>query len=284
MIKNKLLLLILIPLYTQTLEIIQKPSQNFNERIDKKKRTKVTKPTHLILHYTTDCFHKKSYRALSNFFRRVSAHYLIAADGKIFQLVDESKRAWHAGNSSWRDNNQMNTYSIGIEIVNPGFSKTNKNPCTINQDIWNQSTAVQVAGSSYYWYHFTPEQVDSVIKLCKDIMQRYDIAPELVLGHSDIAPGRKVDPGPLFPWQKLAQKGVGVWHAAADEVTELPPLKEIQQMLRSWGYHVKPSGKMNNSTKKAIKAFQMHFRPDNINGILDTETVSILKTLCHIYV
>ncbi len=262
------------------LNIIQKPSPNFNERLDKKTNTKVTKPTYIIIHYTTDCFHKKSYRALSNFFRPVSSHYLIAADGTIYQLVDESKRAWHAGKSYWKGSRQLNTYSIGIEIVNPGYSKSNKPVCTMNQDIWNQQSATQVKGSPFYWYPYAPEQIAAVQELCKDIVQRYDISPENILGHSDIAPGRKVDPGPLFDWQQLAKQNIGIWHnVQSSDHTTLPDIKEIQIMLQQLGYHVKPSKKLDKKTKKAIKAFQMHFRPSNIDGILDTETVLILKNI-----
>lgn len=260
--------------------IIQKPSGNFNERIEKSTGKKITTPTHIILHYTTDCFHGKAYRTLSNFLHPVSAHYLIAADGTIYQLVDESKRAWHAGKSFWLKKKDLNTHSIGIEIVNPGFSKKKKNPCTKNHDIWNASTSKQVQGSTYHWYEFTPEQINNVTELCKDIIKRHDIAPNFILGHSDIAPGRKVDPGPLFPWQHLARDGVGIWPQQPQEkTTELPKLKKVQQMLQDFGYDVKPSGKLDHKTKKAIKAFQMHFRPNNIDGILDLETVELLQNL-----
>lgn len=278
--------IILLSLFTTTLqytlEIIQKPSQNFDERIDKQKKQVITKPTHIILHYTNDCFHKKSHRALSNLFRRVSSHYLIAADGIIYQLVDESKRAWHAGKSSWRSNKQLNTYSIGIEIVNPGYSKTKKPHCKINQDIWNDKTAIRLPGSPFYWYPYTPEQIESVKQLCSDIMQRYNIIPKFILGHSDIAPGRKVDPGPLLPWQELAKHGIGVWHNESETYQsdqKLPTIKKIQQMLQQWGYDIQLTGKLDSKTKKIIKAFQMHFRPNNIDGILDVETVSILQSL-----
>ena len=266
----------------QTLNIIQKPSSNFNERKDKKTKQLVSKPTHIIMHYTTDCYHKKSFRALSNFIRPVSAHYLIAANGTVYQLVNESKRAWHAGKSSWRDNKQLNTYSIGIEIVNPGFTKHKQDPCTMNTDVWNQHTSVQVPGSSYHWYTFTPEQEQSLIELCKDICKRYNIKPEHVLGHSDIAPGRKVDPGPLFPWQKLARHNIGTWPTIIQKPDRLPPIKDIQIMLKKWGYKVPMHGKLDRKTKSVIKSFHMHFRPDNISSTPDEQTVAILQALLNL--
>ncbi|MBM17835.1 MAG: hypothetical protein CL947_02050 [Epsilonproteobacteria bacterium] len=273
------------------LHIKQTPSPNFNNRKDLKTHTIITKPTHIILHYTADCFYSQSMKTLSNFFRPVSAHYLIAADGTISQLVDESKRAWHAGKSSWQGNKQMNNYSIGIEIVNPGFTKSKKDPCTHNQNIWNKHTGVQVQGSSYYWYQFTDAQITSVIALCTDIMKRYDIKPYFILGHSDIAPSRKVDPGPLFPWELLAKYDIGAWsnkifsqnmnnHELRINQTTI---KKVQCLLQAWGYHVTTSGKMNKKTKHALQAFQMHFRPSKIDGTIDSETIFILNNLIKKY-
>lgn len=281
-----LILAILIQNQAYSFDIIQTPSSNFNERIDKKTNKKIIKPTYIILHYTSGCTSKKAFRALSNFFRPVSAHYLIGANGKIAQLVDESKRAWHAGKSSWKKNDQLNSYSIGIEIVNPGFSEPGQDPCTENFDIWNQKNGQQVSGSSYLWYSFTQAQIKSVIALCKEIMNRYDIQPENILGHSDIAPGRKVDPGPLFPWQELAQHGIGVWYdenlireKIFKQDNDLLPIGTIQDLLNKWGYKAPRSGIFDDQTKKVIQAFQMHFRPKNIDGIADIETTFILKQL-----
>lgn len=264
----------------------QTPSPNFNERIDKRTNKKIFKPIYIVLHYTSGCTSKKAFRALSNFFRPVSAHYLISANGAISQLVDESKRAWHAGKSSWKKNDQLNSYSIGIEIVNPGFSEVGQDPCTENVDIWNLKNGRQVLGSPYLWYSFTQAQVESVINLCKEIMTRYDIRPENIIGHSDIAPGRKVDPGPLFPWQELAQHGIGIWYDqnfVDESITQhhhkLLPIGAVQDLLNTWGYKTPRSGILDDQTKKVIQAFQMHFRPQNIDGLPDEETVAILQSL-----
>lgn len=263
------------------LTIIQTPSSNFNERIDKKTNKQILKPTYIILHYTSGCTSKSAFQTLSNFFRPVSAHYLIAANGSISQLVNESKRAWHAGKSSWKKNNQLNSYSIGIEIVNPGFSEVDQDPCTENFDIWNKKNGRLVSGSPYLWYSFTKAQIKSVIALCKEIINRYDIKLENILGHSDIAPGRKVDPGPLFPWQELAQQGVGVWYNqnVLKQNNDSLPIETIQSLLKKWGYKTPLSGILDDQTKKVIQAFQMHFRPQNIDGIPDEETIAILKQL-----
>lgn len=281
-----IILVILIQNQASCLNVIQTPSPNFNERIDKKTNKLITNPTYIILHYTSGCTAKKAFKTLSNFFRPVSAHYLIGANGNITQLVDESKRAWHAGKSSWKKNDQLNSYSIGIEIVNPGFSELDQEPCTENFEIWNKKNGQKVSGSSYFWYSFTQDQIQSVITLCKDIINRYNIKPENILGHSDIAPGRKVDPGPLFPWQELAEQGIGTWYdenLIAKELSkdnhESMPIGTVQNLLNAWGYKTPRSGIFDEQTKKVIQAFQMHFRPKNIDGIADTETIFILKQL-----
>lgn len=268
---------------THPLDITQTPSLNFDDRIDKRTKETVKKPTFIIIHYTSGCTEKKGYQSLSNYFRRVSAHYLICANGNISQLVDESKRAWHAGKSSWKDNDQLNSYSIGIEIVNPGFSELHQDPCTQNENVWNKNSSKFVAGSPYFWYPFTPEQIKSTIALCKEIINRYDIKPENILGHSDVAPGRKVDPGPLFPWKELAEDGIGIWYndQTLSENISAPILEisKIQDLLNAWGYKTPRSGTLDDQTKKVIQAFQMHFRSENIDGIPDNETIIILKHL-----
>ena len=197
------------------------PSPNFNER---KYPVSV-----LVLHYTAISTCEESLVRLcdaTNEAGRVSAHYLVDRDGSIYNLVDESKRAWHAGVGSWAGMNAINDCSIGIEIVNAGLTADGKRE------------------------PFPDAQIDAVIKLCKDIQSRYPI--KYVLGHSDVAPQRKQDPGEAFPWKKLAEVGIGVW---TDNFAE--PKKSVAEMLAGIGYDV-------SDIDKATIAFQRHWHPEAI--------------------
>ena len=204
------------------------PSPNFNER-----KCPVSM---IILHYTVIPTCEESLMRLSettNEAGNVSAHYLVDRDGCIYNLVDESKRAWHAGLGSWAGLNDINSRSIGIEIVNAGLTADGKRE------------------------PFPAAQIDAVIKLCKDIQSRYTI--KYVLGHSDVAPQRKQDPGEAFPWRTLAAAGVGVW---TDDFME--PKKPADEMLGGIGYDV-------SDVDKAIIAFQRHWYPEAITiGALNT--------------
>lgn len=219
----------------------------------------------IVLHYTvTD--KAGSIRALTQ--QQVSAHYLVTDDPKtvIYGLVPETQMAWHAGLSSWKGYTNLNTSSIGIEIVNPGW------------------TATPDGGRQYY--PFPQYQIDALIPLVKDIAARYNVPPENVIGHSDIAPGRKQDPGPLFPWQQLAAAGVAIWPdanrvAAVRPVfdAQLPDITWFQRKLASFGYGIKETCLFDQQTKDVLSAFQSHFRPSNIEGNPDAETAAILEVL-----
>ncbi len=202
------------------MKIGQQPSPNFNDRRDGKT------PRYIILHYTDTDDIEESLSLLLSPEKEVSAHYLVGEEGGVLQLVGEDKRAWHAGKSYWRGETDMNSASIGIEIQNPGHSGGLK--------------------------PFPPAQIEAVSVLCRAIMQRWDIPPQNVLAHSDIAPGRKVDPGPLFPWQVLAAQGVGIWPQEADEIPD-----DITASLYAFGYDpaIDPA--------ILISAFQLHFDPES---------------------
>lgn len=283
---KSLILLIFLQIFhiisTNNLDIIWKPSTNFNERKEHK-TGKIIKPEYIIIHFTANCSTHKTIQAFWNIVRPVSAHYIVSANGTIVQMVDESKRAWHAGTSRWHGNRQMNTYSIGIEITNPGFTEIDKEPCTDHKEIWNTQTGQRVTGSPSLWYPFTQEQIDAVIRLCLDIMKRYNIPPSHILGHSDIAPGRKLDPGPLFPWKTLAQHGIGLWPRSTIPQQEssvfTKSINDLQEKLQQFGYNISVTGKLDTQTNKVIQAFQMHFRPNNIDGNPDNEIMQILENL-----
>ena len=218
----------------------------------------------LVLHYTV-ANTPASIKILTE--QQVSAHYLLTDDAtpKIYRLVDENRAAWHAGNSSWKNFTQLNNSSIGIEIVNAGWKDTPQ-------------------GRVYA--PFPQAQVDALIPLLKDIVQRHGIAPENVLGHSDIAPLRKQDPGPQFPWQRLAQEGLIVWPDAARVAAVrpafdalLPDVAWFQRKLASHGFGLVQSGVYDEATRTTLAAFQMKYRPRDISGNPDAETASLLEVL-----
>lgn len=201
------------------------PSPNFNER---------KHPVSMIvLHYTVIPTCEEALVRLSettNAAGKVSAHYLVDRDGSIYNLVDESKRAWHAGLGSWGGLDDINSRSIGIEIVNVGLTEDGKRE------------------------PFPDAQINAVIKLCRDIQTRYNISPCNIVGHSDVAPARKQDPGEAFPWKKLAEAGVGIW---TDEFEDSED--NLANVLSDIGYDV-------NDLEKAVVAFQRHFYPQGLNG------------------
>ncbi|MBT2620578.1 N-acetylmuramoyl-L-alanine amidase [Chryseobacterium sp. ISL-6] len=228
---------------------------------------------YLILHYTA-LPDDKSIMVLTQ--QTVSAHYLVnnTGDNEIYQLVDENKRAYHAGISSWRSDKNLNDNSIGVEIVNMGYTT----------DATGKRTFAP----------FSDEQVRKVAALAKDIVVRYQIPATNVLAHSDIAPTRKQDPGPMFPWKKLYDEyQIGMWYdeAAKQSIFELAQLDFqtryneasfiflIQTAFQKFGYGIELSGVWDDATKKTIEAFQYHFRPQNYDGIMDAETWAILQAL-----
>lgn len=207
----------------------------------------------------------------------VSAHYLIPSQPKyqqhepiVLQLVPEDKRAWHAGLSYWNGYININDVSIGIEIVNLGFTEK---------------------GLSIHWYPYNSHQIDLLARLSKDIIRRYNISPDNVIGHSDISPTRKFDPGPLFPWQQLAKQGIGAWpdestvkkYLAGRPLKEKVSISRLQKTLLKYGYQIPLTGILDNETRNVISSFQMHFRPDDISGHPDAQTESIALALVEKY-
>lgn len=234
------------------------PSPNCNQRV-----------FNLVLHYTALNL-EDSLKVLTDPVKQVSAHYLVPdadVDGqrKVFQLVQEDKRAWHAGLSTWGKRTGLNDTSIGIEIVNLGY-----------KDESGKRT----------WYPFTDYQIQTVIALAKDIVKRYDIQAVNVVGHSDITPGRKVDPGPLFPWKKLYDNGIGAWFDEKElkikHDAEID-IKKLQTNLKRYGYNIEITEKLDQQTRTVLQAFQMHFRPSDYSGDPDMETVAILENLVQKY-
>jgi len=241
-----------------TFEIELCDSANFDERVSGQK------PDLLLLHYTNMTSATEAIDWLCNPQSRVSCHYLIAENGQITQMVDEEHRAWHAGNSFWAGQSDINSCSIGIEIAN--------------------------AGPDQGYPSFPDIQMEAVETLCHDIFSRHDISPERVLAHSDVAPDRKQDPGEKFDWQRLYQAGIGLW-VAPTPIDEGEALKvgdtskhilNLQSTLSSYGYQVSITGTYDKLTRYAVIAFQRHFRQTRVDGVADFSTLQTLYNLLQV--
>jgi len=207
-------------------------SPNFNERADGQS------PSMLLLHYTGMKTGSEAIERLCDPGSKVSAHYVVEEDGRVFQLVSDDKRAWHAGVSYWAGESDINSASIGVEIVNPGHE--------------------------FGYRDFPDAQIESVIKLCGQIIEKYNISSGKVMGHSDVAPGRKTDPGELFPWERLAQSGIGLWPEVWDmDVQAAPDLLESDDsyhaLLCEFGYS--PAEDFD----VVLEAYHRHFCPERFS-------------------
>lgn len=232
--------------------LIETPSPNFDAR--------TAPPDTLILHYTGMPTGEAALARLRDPAAKVSAHYLIEEDGRVFRLVPEERRAWHAGVSFWRGRRSLNGVSIGVELVNPGHE--------------------------FGYRRFAERQIAALIELMSEVRARWSIADRDIVGHSDVAPDRKEDPGELFPWKQLAQAGHGLWA----EVAAAPggPLAEgdegagvfaLQAALTRLGYDCAPSGQFEPRTTTVVRAFQRHWRPERVDGVADGETRARLIAL-----
>jgi N-acetylmuramoyl-L-alanine amidase len=233
-------------------------SPNHNERRG------FARPDAVVLHYTGMPTGAAALKRLCDPAAQVSSHYFVGEDGRVVQLVAEERRAWHAGVGVWKGVRDLNSASIGVEIVNPGHGPAGEPPPP-----------------------FPPAQIAGLTALLRDVGQRYAIAPERFLAHSDVAPGRKIDPGETFPWEALARAGVGHWTTpaplAAGRVLapgeEGAPVKALQAMLALYGYGVEVSGVYDARTRDAVAAFQRHFRPARVDGAADPSTIETLSAL-----
>lgn len=262
------------------MKIEARPSPNFNDRkfpIDM-----------LVLHYTGMETGQAALDRMCDAEAQVSAHYMIWEDGRVVQLVGEDKRAWHAGVSSWRGEEDLNSRSIGIEIVNGGHD-------------WPLAGGVLPP--------YPTAQIEALIELCQGILERWDIPQTRILGHSDIAPARKDDPGEHFPWDRLARAGIGLWPLSISDNPAVPPdvvttgrlLKEpqmigrglgpgdnkkavgrMQGMLADIGYGLEPTGVYDEATVAVVRAFQRRWVQDRVTGQADLTTLQRIGFV-HIY-
>jgi N-acetylmuramoyl-L-alanine amidase len=226
---------------------IPSPSPNFGERrghaIDM-----------LVLHYTGMPSAEAARRWLCDERSRVSSHYLVDEDGRVFALVAEEKRAWHAGISFWAGERDINSRSVGIEVHNAGHA----------------------AGLP----PFPDRQLEAVSALSAAIVRRHGVASRRVLAHSDVAPARKIDPGERFPWARLAAAGVGIWVEPAPpdasdvlaEGAQGAPVEALQHSLTCLGYEIDVTGRFDTATRVVLSAFQRHWRPERVDGRADSST------------
>ncbi len=214
----------------------------------------------LILHYTGLQTTQAALDALTSPAAEVSAHYLVDQEGDVLQLVPEARRAWHAGRSYWRGETDVNSASIGIEICHPGHLDP---------------------------HPYGDAQITAVIALAQDICARCGVGAEGVLAHSDVAISRKIDPGEFFPWETLAQQGVGRWvepapvrgDAGLGQGDGGAEVRQLQSKLARYGYEIEIDGRFGERTAYAVTAFQRHFRPQRVDGRADLSTIATLDAL-----
>ena len=262
-----------------SLHFVNAPAETHSSRVD-----------HLVIHFTGENFAESMRLLTQRTETPVSVHYLVPEDGdptyprrrlRIHRLVDEQRRAWHAGDSYWHGEVSLNARSIGIEIVN-GARCIDIDPDLDTKTPENQRCVFP---------EYDPEQLDLVIKLARDILDRYPgMDPVDVVGHADIAPDRRVDPGPKFPWRQLYEHGIGAWYdddTVAKYLKEFearpPELTLLQRALNAYGYRIEHSEENDPQTRFVLRSFQSHYRSSNWSGKPDVETAAILFALIEKY-
>lgn len=214
----------------------------------------------LLLHYTGMPSAEAALDRLRDPAAEVSAHYLVDEDGRVYRLVAEERRAWHAGVSSWAGRANVNDFSIGIELVNPGHE--------------------------FGYRPFPDRQMHALADLARGICARHEISSRRILGHSDVAPARKRDPGELFDWAWLARQGLGLWpnRSGPGDGDPLPDsLRKAQDLLAGIGYAVPRRGQLDNVTRLVLEAFQRRFRQEKVDGILDAATFARIRAVAELF-
>ena len=231
----------------------------YSPNFDSKKRS-INSIKIIVIHYTGMQSERESIIRLCSPKTKVSSHFLINQNGKVYRFVQDNQIAWHAGKSCWGKYKNLNKNSIGIELVNKGHQ--------------------------FGYTSFNKKQLSSLIKICKNLIKKYNIKKKNVVGHSDIAPLRKIDPGEKFPWKQLAKKNVGIWHSCKPKLlrkfrrikilTKRDKVKFVKN-LSNIGYYF--STKNKSFFIKTVKAFQRHYRKELINGLIDKECLIIAQNL-----
>ena len=228
-------------------------SNNFSRNVRSKKDI-----IFIIIHYTGMQSEIESINRLRDQKSKVSCHYFITKAGEIIQMIEEKKIAWHAGKSKWKNYKNLNKNSIGIELANPGHK--------------------------FGYENFSVRQINSLIKLCKYLKRKFKINKENFLGHSDIAPLRKVDPGEKFPWKKLSKFNLGTWYSLNKINLKIKKKKTRELFFNNLfriGYRYFKKNKIDKNDKSVIKAFQRRYLPKNVSGKIDTKTLKISHFLAN---
>jgi N-acetylmuramoyl-L-alanine amidase len=247
----------------------------------------------VVIHHTTADFQESFDILTKDSDRPVSSHYLVPEPGdpsyanknlKLYSLVTEEKRAWHAGSSYWAGKTSLNDMSIGIELVNQTY-------CHKSEEIIPPEAIDQEPARVCFYPDFAEPQLEILLDLLDGILRRHtEVKPTDIIGHSDIAPQRKIDPGPRFPWQRLYRLGYGAWYDDDTVVKyweqfrkELPPVLTLQRALNTYGYGIELSGEHDKQSQNVVRAFQMHFLPWQVTGEFTDETVAVLYALLEKY-
>ena len=231
------------------LNLIDRPSPNFDDRPGG------VAPGMLVIHYTGMASCEAALGRLCDPAAGVSAHYVIDEDGTAYALVDEARRAWHAGEACWRGVRDVNGHSIGVELVNPGYE---------------------------LGYRAFPEaQMAALVALAGEIVARHAIPAVGVVGHSDVAPARRRDPGERFDWRRLAAAGIGMWPGEVGGARDAAGVEiaALQEKLGRLGYAIEVSGVFDTATESVVTAFQRHFRQASVDGVADRGTLAVLDDL-----
>lgn len=270
---------------TQSTVVIESANQDTRVRI-------------VVIHHTTADFQESLDILTKPSDRPVSSHYLLPEPGdtsysnqdlRLYSLVREEARAWHAGASYWAGQTALNDMSIGIELVNQTYC--HKSVATADSGAAPDGSENQEPARICFYPDFAESQLDMLSKLLEGILERHTgVKPTHIIGHSDIAPQRKIDPGPRFPWQRLYRLGYGAWY---DDETVIryweqlrqqpPPVLTLQTALHTYGYGIELSGEHDRQSRNVVRAFQMHFLPWQVTGEFTDETVAVLYALLDKY-
>ena len=247
----------------------------------------------VVIHHTTSDFQDSLDILSKKSNRPVSSHYLVPEPGdpsysgkdlKLYSLVREEARAWHAGSSYWAGKTALNDISIGIELVNQTY-------CSKSEEPIPPEAAEQEPGRICFYPDFAEPQLEMLLELLQGILERHtEVKPTHIVGHSDVAPQRKIDPGPRFPWQRLHRLGYGAWYDDETVVTywqqfraEMPSVLTLQTALHTYGYEIELNGENDEQSRNVVRAFQMHFLPWQVTGEFSVETAATLYALLDKY-
>jgi N-acetyl-anhydromuramyl-L-alanine amidase AmpD len=264
-----------------------------NQVVVVKSENQDTRVRVVVIHFTTSNFQNSLNTLTRDSSKPVSSHYLVPEPGdpsysdtdlKLYSLVPEQGRAWHAGSSYWAGKTSLNDMSVGIELVNQTYCHSSDTPVT-PEDIGLEPASI------CFYKDFDDSQLEMLTDLLKGILERHtEVKPTHIVGHADITPQRKIDPGPRFPWQRLYRLGYGAWYDDDTVIKyweqfrkDIPPVPLLQTALNTYGYEIELSGEHDMQSRNVVRAFQMHFVPWQVTGEFTEETVAVLFALLEKY-